>query len=97
MISHSDAVVDPRTMMVKPLHTYIADSAMSGARSSDDFAVRAQVCRVELEHHVEEINRVTRILPNHAWVHGRSQTEGNDHEGPQERGNESPPPVIQVY
>ena len=82
MISHSNAVVDPWTVMVKPLHTYIADSAMSGARSSDDFAVRAEVCRVELEHHVEEVNRVTRILPDHAWVHGRSQTEGNDHESP---------------
>ena len=96
MISHSDTVVDPRTVMVEPLHTYIADSAMSGARSSDDFAVRAEVCRVKLEHHVEEINRVTRILSDHAWVHGRSQTERNDHEGPQKRGYESPPPVIQV-
>ncbi len=97
MISDSDTVVYPRTVMVKPLHTYIADSAMPRARSSDDFAVRAEICRVELEHHVKEVNRVTRILPDHAWVHGRSQTEWDDHEGPQERGYESPPPVIQVY
>lgn len=43
VVFDSHAVVDPRAMMVKSLHTTVTDSAMTRSRGPDYFALRAQV------------------------------------------------------
>ena len=42
MISSTNAIIDPRAVMVEPLHTFIANSAMSASWHSDDFADRTK-------------------------------------------------------
>lgn len=43
MILYPDTVIDPGTVMVKAVNTAIADSAVTGTGSADDFAVRTDV------------------------------------------------------
>ena len=47
MVPNSNAVVNPRTMMIESLYTSITECTVSRAVSSNDFAVRAYTARVE--------------------------------------------------
>ena len=42
MISPTNAIIDPRAVMVEPLYTFIANSAMPASWHSDDFADRTK-------------------------------------------------------
>lgn len=46
MIFYSNAIVNPRAMMIKPFYTSIADSTMPRSLGSNYLAVWAQLCRM---------------------------------------------------
>ena len=48
VISDTNAIINPRAMVIESFDTNIADSAMSRPRSTDNFAIRAQFWRVKL-------------------------------------------------
>jgi hypothetical protein len=47
VIASANTVIDPRTMMIKTLHASVANAAMPGSRSSNDFTVWAEQDWVE--------------------------------------------------
>jgi hypothetical protein len=48
MIPDSYTVVDPWAMMVETLHTHVTDSTVPRPWGADYFAVRAELCGIEL-------------------------------------------------
>ena len=54
MVIESNAVVDPRAVVVKAFTASIADTAVTRPVSSDYLTVRAQEYWIELLHHLHE-------------------------------------------
>ena len=48
VVSGSDAVVDPRAMVVKPFYAFVTDCTVTGAFSPDNLTVRAQRHSIKL-------------------------------------------------
>ena len=55
MIPHTNAIVQPRAVMVKSLHAAIADCTVSGAGRAQDETVRAHVSWMQLGEKLEEV------------------------------------------
>ena len=64
VVVNADTVIDPRTVMVKSLDTFVADCAMPGARSTKDFTIWAHFTWVYV---LEKVNELV-IFPYDAWV-----------------------------
>jgi len=64
MIPESDAVVDPRTVVIKPFNTLVAHSTVTRSGSADGFTVRTKLCTFNSSN---EISKVYFIL-NIAWL-----------------------------
>lgn len=71
MIPEADAVVDPGTVVIKPLNTLMAHSAVTGSGSADGFAVRTKLCTFNSS---DEISKVYLIL-NIAWLSTIDQSQ----------------------
>jgi hypothetical protein len=56
VVLDTDAVVDPGAVMIKPLNTLIASTAMPGSWSTDDEAIGAELDWIDHLHKLEEIN-----------------------------------------
>jgi hypothetical protein len=54
MIMNSNTVIDPRAVMVKSIDTAIADSAMFGSWSSEDFAVWTHLAGLYFGENINE-------------------------------------------
>lgn len=52
MVLCSNTVIDPRTMVVKPLNAAVANAAMSRTISSNHFTIRAEQHRIKIDQHV---------------------------------------------
>ena len=48
VVVDSDAVVDPRAVMVEPVNTFVANGTVAAARGSDHFTFRAQIRWVDI-------------------------------------------------
>lgn len=66
MIFDPHAVVDPWAVVVKSLNALVADCAMAASGGSDDFALRAEVCWVDISKKVKE--RLTFERLQDTWV-----------------------------
>ena len=47
VVSPANAVVEPRTVVVEPVYAFVAHITVSASRQDDDFALWAQLCRLE--------------------------------------------------
>ena len=58
MVADSDAVVDPRTMMIKSLYAVTADRAMPATTCPYQFTVGTELRTVDILKHFKESNLV---------------------------------------
>jgi hypothetical protein len=58
VIFHSDAVIDPLAMMVEPLHTFVADIAVSRLTGANHLASGAKHIRIEFLHQLQKTHFV---------------------------------------
>ena len=58
MVVNTNAVVDPRTVMVEAIDTFVANRAVAAARRPDDLTLGAQIERIYVSEQVEEIAAV---------------------------------------
>ena len=56
MIVKTDAIVDPRTVVIEALDTVVTDRAMPAAARLYAFAVGTQLIRVDVLKHVQEVD-----------------------------------------
>ena len=80
VIEMPNTIIDPRTVMVKPLHALVADAAVPRAIRPDHLAISAQEHRVKYLHQLHEINafwslQVARILAQGDHVQQQGQPE----------------------
>ena len=78
MVVHAHTIIDPRAVMVEPLHAPVAYATVPGAVRPNDLAVSAQEHRVKNLHQRHEINvfgslQVAGILAQGDHVQGQSQ------------------------
>ena len=78
MVLQSDAVVDPRTMVVEPLNTVSADLAVSAAARSNRAVVRAQLRAVNDVQHVFEVHISVLEVPRILTRRQREEDEAHD-------------------
>ena len=48
VIANTDTVIDPGAVVIKSLHTLVANGAMSGSGRSNDLTFRAEVCWIDV-------------------------------------------------
>ena len=58
MVTHSDAIIDPRAVMVEALDAVAADGTMAAATRSYCLAVGAELGAVDVLQHVKEVDVV---------------------------------------
>lgn len=77
VVADANTVVDPYAVVVVSLYAYIADSAVTGPCSADQFAIWAEVLRCELCQ--EQLEVVVLIIRRcrleSTWVTGRGHVE----------------------
>ena len=78
MVLQSDAVVDPRTMVVEPLDTVSADLTVSAAARSNRAVVRAQLRAVNDVQHVFEVHISVLEVPRILTRRQREEDEAHD-------------------
>ena len=54
MVIQADAIIDPRAVVIKALHTLIADATVTGAICANDFTVGAEKHWIKNFHHFHE-------------------------------------------
>ena len=64
MVSHSNTIIDPRTVMVPSFDTAITNNAVVGAGSRKHFTSGTIVIRMELLEHFTQIELVLEV----AWI-----------------------------
>ena len=64
MVSHTNAVIDPRAVVVPTFNTTITNAAVLRARCGQDFAARADVIWVEVLQQVVKFILMLEV----AWV-----------------------------
>ena len=58
MIVKTDAIVDPRTVVIVALDTVVTDGAMPAAARFYAFAVGTQLISVDVLEHVQEVDTI---------------------------------------
>ena len=73
MILDANAVVDPRTVMIKSFYASMADTTMPTSTSSDDLALWAQLRGFEV---LEQLHKVDIAVDNVAWIFRIGENQG---------------------
>ncbi len=84
MITCPDAVINPRTVVVKPLNAAIADVAVAAAFGSYDLTLRTQMIRIECLNSLEKGNLL--ILSEIPRIPQPANKEENRREGEKNMG-----------
>ena len=81
VVSDSDAIVDPGTVVVKSLNTVPTDGAVSAATRTNGIAVRAELSALNLFKHVHEVDLIVLKV---AWLRAGCASE-EEHAGSDEK------------
>lgn len=86
MVAGTDAVVDPSAMVIEPLNTDTADSAVTGSGGTNDLTVGAELLSVKFLKKLNEVNFL--VLLDNARVLANGHDVWNDHlDSDHSRGN----------
>jgi hypothetical protein len=78
VVLDSNAVIDPRAMMVEPLNALVADRAVAGPGGLDHLALGAEVCWVDVPQELKE--RSTLFWHDDSWILARSVKERQEYD-----------------
>ena len=78
MVAQSDAIIDPRAVMVEALNAAAADGAMAAATRPYCLTVGAQLCAVDVLQHVKEVDAVVAQVAR-LRTGGLQKEEGTKH------------------
>lgn len=76
MVFDSDAIVDPRAMMIISFDTLLTNGTVSASSSPDDLALWAEIGRVDVSHELQERSVVHGLQLTR--VKARCEKEGDD-------------------
>ena len=77
MVVNSDAIVQPRTVMVEAFHAPVADGAVAGARCAENETVGAHLAWMNLRKHIQKVVLLFQV----ARISGGSNEEAQSDKG----------------